>query len=478
MNEGKSGLFCDFYELTMGQGFFEKKHNPISTFEMFYRTSPLSSGYAVFVGIDEVVDNIINFRFSKEDISYLKSLGMFKDDFLSYLENFKFSGDVNAFDDGEICFPREPLLQIKAPMIECCLLETMILNSINFQTLIATKASRLKTASAGRSIMEFGMRRAATGYASVVASRSAIIGGADSTSNTFAASLYNLKASGTMSHAWVMSFSDEYSAFRTFAALYPNNAILLIDTYDTLSSGIDNAIKVGLEQKQKGLKIGVRIDSGDLSYLSQEVRKRLDKAGLEDATICLSNDINESVLRELLLSGADVNSFGIGTKLVADGETLGGVYKMVSFVDENGEERNVLKMSSSVEKLTLPGVHNVFRLFDDDGHPLCDYITLKGENPPEVGKKVLLNHTVYDNENYTLKSFKSVKSMLSPKITGGKRVYTPKSVMEIKTSSNESLQAFDKSYKRLVNPHIYKVSISSTLKSERNRLIDEYKSRS
>lgn len=478
MNEGKSGLFCDFYELTMGQGFFEKKHNPISTFEMFYRKAPLSSGYAVFVGIDEVVDNIINFRFSKKDIDYLRSLDMFKSDFLEYLENFKFSGDVNAFDDGEICFPREPLLQIKAPMIECCLVETMVLNAINFQTLIATKASRLKTASGGRSIMEFGMRRAATGSASVVASRAAIIGGAESTSNTYAASLYSAKPSGTMSHAWVMSFEDEYTAFRTFANLYPNNAILLIDTYDTLGCGIDNAIKVGLEQQKKGLKIGVRIDSGDLSYLSQKVRSRLDNAGLTDAIICLSNDINESVLRELLLSGASVNSFGIGTKLVADGETLGGVYKMVATENENKQTKNVLKMSNSVEKLTLPGEHNVFRLYDEDAHPLCDYITLKSEGAPDNTKKVVLNHSVFENETYTLKSFKNAKNLLSPKIVSGKRVYTPKSLSEIKENSNCSLQAFDNSYKRLVNPHIYKVSISNALKNERNRLVDEYRKRS
>ena len=475
MNECKSGLFCDFYELTMGQGLLLKNHNPDTVFEMFYRNPPLSSGYAIFTGIDDVIDNIENMRFSKEDIDYLSSLKMFHPTFLEYLEAFKFHGDVKAFDDGEICFPREPLVQVKAPMIEACIIETMLLNCINFQTLIATKASRLKNASGGRSIMEFGMRRAATGNASVVASRAAIIGGADGTSNTLAASMFELKPSGTMSHAWVMSFKSELEAFRTFASLYPTNAILLIDTYDTLGSGIESAIQVGLEQKEKGYKIGVRIDSGDLSYLSKKVREKLNKAGLNDAVICLSNDIDETVLRELIISGAEVNSFGIGTRLVADGETLGGVYKMSASKNEKGEWENVLKMSSSVEKLTLPGEHSVYRLFDEAGHPICDYITLSTEEKPKKGNKITLNHPIYDSETHTVHSFDSAKEMLVPKIINGKRTVPFRKAIDIRQASMESLAAFDPSYKRLVNPHTYKISISNALKAERNRLVSAYK---
>lgn len=475
MDECKSGLFCDFYELTMAQGLFLNNHNPDTIFEMFYRNPPLSSGYAVFTGIDDVINNIENMRFSSKDIEYLSSLKMFHPSFIEYLEAFKFHGDVSAFDDGEICFPREPLVQVKAPMTEACIIETMLLNCINFQTLIATKASRLKTASGGRSIMEFGMRRAATGNASLVASRAAVIGGADSTSNTLAASLFGLKPSGTMSHAWVMSFKSELEAFRSFANLYPTNAILLIDTYDTLTSGIESAIQVGLEQKKKGLKIGVRIDSGDLSYLSKKVREKLDKAGLEDAIICLSNDIDETVLRELIISGAEVNSFGIGTRLVADGETLGGVYKMAARRNEKGEWENVLKMSSSVEKLTLPGEHNVYRLFDTSGHPICDYITLSVEEEPKKGSKITLNHPIYDSETCTVHSFEKAKSMLTMRIKNGKRIGSFRTASDIRKASQESLNSFDPSYKRLVNPHTYKVSISNTLKAERNRLVATYK---
>lgn len=476
MNECKSGLFTDFYELTMGQGLFLKNHNPNTVFEMFYRTSPLSSGYAIFAGVDDVIDNIENLKFSSKDIEYLSSLKMFHPSFIEYLESFKFSGDVKAFDEGEVCFPREPLLQVKAPMIEACIVETMLLNCINFQTLIATKASRLKNASGGRSIMEFGMRRAATGTASLVASRAAIIGGADSTSNTLAAALFGLKPSGTMSHAWVMSFRSELEAFRSFAELYPTNAVLLIDTYDTLGSGIESAIQVGLEQKKKGYKIGVRIDSGDLSYLSKKVRERLNEAGLEDAIICLSNDIDESVLRELIISGAEVNSFGIGTRLVADGETLGGVYKLAATQNNKGKWENVLKMSSSVEKLTLPGEHSVYRLFDSSNHPICDYITLSSENEPKAGEKILLNHPIYDSETYTVHSFSHFKSMLTPRIKNGRRIdEKTRTALQIKKASEESLLTFDPSYKRLVNPHTYKVSISNALKKERNRLVSHYK---
>lgn len=478
MDESKSGLFTDFYELTMGQGFFSTNKNPISAFEMFYRTQPLSSGYTVFTGIDSVIDNIEAMHFTKGDIDYLHSLGLFKDEFLDYLKNFKFSGDVRAFEEGEISFPREPLLEVTAPMIEACIIETMLLNEINFQTLIATKASRLKNASGGRTIMEFGMRRAATGGASVVASRAAIIGGATSTSNTYSAKLYGAKPSGTMSHAWVMSFKSELEAFRTFANLYPQNAIMLIDTYDTLKSGIENAIIVGKELKAKGYNIGVRIDSGDLSYLSRKVRKRLDEAGLNDATICLSNDISETVLRELLLSGAEVNSFGIGTKLVADGETLGGVYKMVSQQGEDGSWENTLKLSNSVEKITLPARHNVYRLYDSSNHALCDLITLREEDAPKPGEKIKLNHSIYESQSTVISSFASIKSLLVPQIEKGRRISKKRTLAEIKEASLESLERFDSSYKRLVNPHIYKVSISNALKKERNRLIELHKSES
>ncbi len=296
-----SALVTYFYELTMMQGYFLKYHNPRVIFDVFYRNNPFNGGYTVFTGIEEVISKLEEFRFSAEDIAYLESLNMFDREFLDYLAGYRFSGNVYAFDEGTPAFPGEPLVRVESTLMDCQLVEAFILNTLNFQTLIATKANRMVYATRGHgAIMEFGLRRAQGENGAHAASRAAFIGGTKVTSNTYAGKKYGIPVSGTMAHSWIMSFENEEEAFRQFASIYPDNAILLIDTYDTLGSGIEAAIKIGLEQKAKGKKIGVRIDSGDLNYLPRVIRDRLDKAGREDATICGSKDLTEEIIQTLV----------------------------------------------------------------------------------------------------------------------------------------------------------------------------------
>ena len=343
-----SALTTDFYELAMAQGYFLKKHNPRVVFDMFYRTNPFNGGYLIFTGLEELLTKLENFRFSKEDIEYLRSLRQFDESFLDFLSSYRFHGDIYAFDEGCPVFPGEPLIRVETDLIDAQLIETIILNTVNFQSLIATKASRMVLATKGRgAIMEFGLRRAQGEDGGHSASRASFIGGTKVTSNTFAGKKYGIPVAGTMAHSWIMSFENEVEAFRAFAELYPDNAIFLIDTYDTLTSGIESAIKVGLEMKKKGKRIGVRIDSGDLSYLSKAVRRKLDEAGLFDATICISNDLTEEIILNLVNDAAPIDSWGIGTHLVTGGNqaSLNGVYKLAA-KEEDGIFIPTLKVSS------------------------------------------------------------------------------------------------------------------------------------
>ena len=311
-----SALFTDFYELTMTQGYFLKNHNPRVVFDMFYRSQPYGGGYAVFAGLESFLESLKGFRFSAEDISYLASLNTFQDEFLDYLKEFTFKGDVYSMKEGTLVFPGEPLLRIEANLIEAQLIEGMLLNHINFQTLIATKTSRIYQASREGKIMEFGLRRAQGADGAMSASRASFIGGAGATSNTLAGAQYGIPVLGTMAHSWVMSFDSELESFRAFADLYPENAIFLIDTYDTLGSGIENTLIVGEELKNKGHNFGIRLDSGDLCYLSKQVRKRLDEAGFPDAFIVVSNDLDEYIITQLIAEGAPIDSWGVGTRMV------------------------------------------------------------------------------------------------------------------------------------------------------------------
>ncbi len=469
-----SALVTDFYELTMMQGYFLKDHNPRVVFDMFYRTNPFSGGYTVFTGLEEVIDALEDFRFSSDDIEYLRSLKFFDPSFLDFLAHYRFSGDVYAFDEGTPAFPGEPLVRIESSLIDCQLVEAFVLNTLNFQTLIATKANRMVYATRGKgAIMEFGLRRAQGENGAHAASRAAYIGGTKVTSNTYAGKKYGIPVSGTMAHSWIMSFNSEEEAFRQYASIYPDNAVLLIDTYDTLGSGIEAAIKIGLEQKAKGKRIGVRIDSGDLNYLPRVIRDRLDKAGLTDATICVSNDLTEEIIQTLVADGVPIDSWGIGTHLVTGGtqSSLNGVYKLAA-KQENGVFEPTLKVSNSFEKTTNPGIKQVYRFYDENDNALADLITLDDE---EVRDDV--NHTFFHpfsmGDFFVMRkgSYKYSRPLLSQKMKDGRRISEKRELHEIQAYAASSLEHLHKSYKRQINPHIYKVSLSRRLRDLKMDLI-------
>lgn len=475
----KSGLITDFYELTMMQGYYLQNHNPRVVFDMFYRTNPFHGGYTIFTGLEELIDKLESLAFSEEDIEYLRNLGMFDDKFLAYLSNYRFEGNLYAFEEGTPAFPGEPLMRIETNLIDAQLIESLLLNTVNFQTLVATKASRMSIATNGQGlIMEFGLRRAQGEDGAHSASRASYVGGTAITSNTFAGKKYNIPVSGTMAHSWIMSFDSEEDAFRKFSEIYPNNCILLIDTFDTLGSGIEAAIKIGLEMKEKGKKIGVRIDSGDLSYLSKKIRKKLDDAGLYDATICVSNDLTEEIILNLVNDGAPIDSWGIGTHLVTGGSqaALNGVYKLAA-KEENGEFVPCIKVSNSYEKTTNPGIKQVYRFFSEDGNALGDLIALYDEEIA-AGKDYEFYHPFSSQDFYLMEkgAYQRVQPLLVRKMENGKRVSLPRSLKEIQSDSAKLLKAFDKSYKRQINPHLYKVSLSTELMKLKTRLIREAKS--
>ncbi len=469
-----SALITDFYELTMMQGYYLEHHDTKVVFDMFYRTNPFQGGYTIFTGIEELIDKLEGLTFSKEDVDYLESLNMFDKSFLEYLRSYSFHGTVYAFDEGTPAFPGEPLIRVESNLMDAQLIESLLLNTINFQTLIATKASRMVHATRGRGkIMEFGLRRAQGENGALSASRASFIGGTVSTSNTFAGKKFGIPVSGTMAHSWIMSYSSEEEAFRKFAEIYPDNAILLIDTYDTLGSGIEAAIKIGLEQKEKGKRIGVRIDSGDLSYLTKEIRARLDEAGLEDAIICVSNDLTEDIIRSLVAEGAPIDSWGIGTHLVTGGSqaSLNGVYKL-SAKEVDGVFQPCLKVSNSYEKTTNPGIKQVYRFFDKEGNALADLITLNDEVlAPE--QNYTFYHPFSTADLFVMKTqrYSCFKPLLTEKMVNGKRVSPRRDLKEIQETSASLLSSFDRSYRRHINPHIYKVSLSEKLRNLKTELL-------
>ena len=473
-----SALVTDFYELTMMQGYFLQNHNPRVVFDMFYRNNPFQGGYTIFTGIEELLDKLENLSFSDDDIKYLRGLNVFDPTFIDYLSSYRFSGDVYAFDEGTPAFPGEPLIRVETTLLDAQLIESLLLNTVNFQTLIATKANRMVLATKGHgAIMEFGLRRAQGEDGAHSAARASFIGGTKVTSDTYAGKKYGIPVAGTMAHSWIMSFNSELEAFRTFARLYPDNCILLIDTYDTLGSGIEAAIAVGLEMKKKGKRIGVRIDSGDLNYLTKAIRERLDNAGLEDATICVSNDLTEEIILTLVNDGAPIDSWGIGTHLVTGGtqSSLNGVYKL-SAKEENGKFIPTLKVSNSYEKTTNPGIKQVYRFFDKNGSALADLITLSDEKL-STGVSYTFYHPFSTQDFFVMKShsYAEIKPLLTKKLENGHRLYPEIPLREIQSKSAELLTHFDKSYKRQINPHIYKVSLSEKLSKLKTALILETK---
>ncbi len=474
-------LLTDLYELTMMQGYFKSNSNEIVVFDAFYRKNPCGSGYAIACGLEQVIDYIKNLRFSYDEIDYLRGLKIFDEDFLNYLSSFHFTGDIYAIPEGTVVFPKEPLLKVVAPIMEAQLIETAILNIINHQSLIATKASRVVYAAQGDGVMEFGLRRAQGPDAGIYGARAAVIGGCVGTSCVLTGKEWNVPLMGTHAHSWVMSFPDEYTAFKTYANLYPDTCLLLVDTYDTLRLGVPNAIKVFNEMKRDGKKpslYGIRLDSGDLAYLSKKARKMLDEAGFTDAIISASSDLDEYLIDSLKTQGAKITSWGVGTNLItsSDCPSFGGVYK-ISAIKDNETEEFVpkIKLSENTEKMTNPGNKTVFRLYEKEtGKIKADLIALSGEiidenkdllifDPVETWKKTLLEAGTFE-----------VRELLIPVFEKGICVYETPKVLDIKKYCNEELNTLWDETRRLVNPHKVYVDLSQKLFDIKKQLLDNY----
>ncbi|MGP1458769.1 MAG: nicotinate phosphoribosyltransferase [Treponema sp.] len=474
----QNALFTDFYELTMAQGYWKEGMNRQAVFDMFFRRNPFSGGFSVFAGSETLMDALERFHFEDDDIAFLSEQGIFERSFLDYLKGFRFSGDIYTMDEGSVVFPQEPLLRIHADLIEAQIIEGLILNIINFQSLIATKTARVWLASRGAPIMEFGLRRAQGPDGAVSASRAAVIGGASATSNALAGKIYGIPVTGTMAHSWIMSFPSELEAFRAYAKIYPANSVFLIDTYDTLKSGIKNAIIAGKELAEKGFNFGVRLDSGDISYLSRQARQELDKAGLHKATISVSNELNEEIISALVASGSPIDSWGVGTHMVTGGtdSSFTGVYKLAARYDkESGAVVPAMKFSDNPAKTTNPAVKNVFRLYDENGMAAADILALESEEIA-AGTEYTYFHPMVDYRQFSFCASK-VEPLLKKRMAGGHRADERKSCAEQLKASRETMKkqlaSFDESHKRILNPHIYKVSITEGLKDLKMKFIEE-----
>lgn len=469
-------LLTDLYQLTMMYGYFKEGMTETeAVFDLFFRELNGVREYAVMAGTESVIDYINNLKFTKGDIEYLRSLNLFDEDFLEYLSDFKFTGEIYAMEEGTIVFPREPLVRVKAPILQAQLIETALLTLVNHQTLIATKASRVKYAAGNTVVMEFGLRRAQGPDAGTLGARAAVIGGCSSTSNVVAGKLFDLAVAGTHAHSWVMSFPDELSAFRAYARLFPNSCLLLVDTYDTLKSGVPNAIKVFDELTAKGYKpLGIRLDSGDLTYLSKEARKMLDAAGYKDAKICASGDLDEFVIRELKTQGACIDSWGVGTRLITSNDlpALGGVYKLAAEVI-NGEIIPRIKISENPIKTTNPGYKKVVRFYDKDGMAIADLIALDNEKIDE-SKPYTLCHPIYRYKKKTVTNF-TTRDLLVPLFVNGEQKYVSPSTKDICAYAKKEKERFWDGYKRLMNPVVYKVDLSDELYEMKQRIIGDYK---
>ena len=468
-------LLTDFYELTMMQGYCQNRYNPDTVFEMFFRRAPFGGGFTVFAGLQPLLEAIAALAFTPEDRGYLEAQGLFRPEFLDYLATLHFTGDIYAMPEGSIVFPGEPLLRVHAPLIQGQLLESLVLNILNFQTLVATKAARIWLACNEGTVLEFGLRRAQGVDGALAASRAAFIGGASATSNTLAGRLFGIPVRGTMAHSWVMAFPSELEAFRKYAEVYPDNCTLLIDTYDTLKSGLENAVQVGKTLKSAGhASFGVRLDSGDLEYLSKQVRRRLDEEGLEEAAIAASNELDEEIIQQLLAQGAPIDTWGVGTHLVtAKGDSaLTGVYKLAArWVD--GRYQPAIKVSNNPEKISDPGIKQVHRFYNGSGSPIADLLSMEGEQV-EAGRDYRFYHPRYPYKYIDVTGVKKVEPLLLPVMRGGKIVTEFPDLQALQGRTRANLRALDATYRRILNPHVYKVSLSEALKDLKYRLIAEY----
>ena len=474
MDKRNLELLTDFYEFTMANGYFMKNMNNIAYFDIFFRKNPDDGGYSIFAGLEQIIDFVKSLHFTDEDINYLKNQNIFSDDFLNYLKDFKFTGDIWAVPEGTTVFPYEPLVTVRAPLYEAQLLETMLLLLVNHESLIATKTRKIVNEANGRPVMEFGARRAHGADAAVYGARAAIIGGAVSTSCTLTAQKFNVPSSGTMAHSWIQSFDNEYEAFKAYAEIYPNNCTFLIDTYDTLRSGLPNAIKVfDNVLKPQGIRpVAVRLDSGDLAYLSKEVRKILDEAGYSDCKICATNALDEKLISSLLKQDAKIDIFGVGENLITSksNPVFGAVYKLAA-IEKDGVIIPKIKISENVVKITNPSFKKVYRFYSKEtGKALADIITLHDEEVLEG------EYTIFDQENTwkrkTLSNY-YVKPLLTKIFENGNLVYNSPSLKEIAEYSKNDLNTFWDEIKRLDNPHKYFVDLSQNLWNLKQELLNK-----
>lgn len=470
-------LLTDLYQLTMMQGYFYDNRNETVVFDAFYRSNPSKGGYAICAGLESIVEYIKNLKFTDSDIEYLRGYGYFREEFLEYLRNFKFTGNIYAIPEGTVVHPMEPLVKVVAPIMQAQLIETAILNFMNHQSLIATKAARVCYAAKGDTVMEFGLRRAQGPDAGTYGARAAVIAGCAGTSNVLASKGMDLMAMGTHAHSWIMSYPDEYTAFRKYAEMYPQNAILLVDTYNTLKSGVPNAIKVFSELKAEGkmpTKYGIRLDSGDLAYLSKEAKRMLDEAGFTDAIICASSDLDEYLIESLKNQGAAINSWGVGTNLITskDCPAFGGVYKLAG-VEVDGKLVPKIKLSENSIKITNPGDKTVYRIYDKKTNKaVADLIALKDEVLPEG------DLTIFDPINTWKKTTLKegtyiVKEILVPIFLNGECVYKLPTVKEIKEYCKKDLDSFWPEVKRFANPHGYYVDLAPELWKLKMELLEK-----
>lgn len=458
--------YTDLYELTMAQGYFlSGRQNDSAVFDYFFRKLPFKGGYVVFAGISDFLEILADYHFHEAELDYLKERG-FHDAFLSYLKDFRFKGTIRAAREGEIIFNNTPAIIVEGNLIETQIIETLLLNLVNFESLIATKSARLKHAAGNRTVLDFGLRRS-QGFGGVQASKASIIGGLDGTSNVYAGLAYGLNISGTMAHSWIQSFEDELTAFRTYAKYYPEHCVLLVDTYDTLEQGIPNAIIIAKELKDQGFALqAIRLDSGDLAYLSKKARKQLDEAGFPDVKIAVSNQLDEHLIKSLLDQKAPIDIFGVGTKLVTayDNPALDGVYKLASI---NGNP--TLKISENIEKITLPGSKKVMRYFNKDGSIYADGIMLKDEEWPTY-----IEHPYFPTKRTKVQDYVA-QELLQKVVDKGTILVKPNTAVQSATYFKQQYQKLDPEYKRFDNPHVYKVGVSNALKTLRDKLITSNK---
>ena len=460
-------MLCDFYELTMGNGYFRNGYKDrITYFDVFFRRVPDEGGYVIAAGLEQLIDYIENLHFSEEDIAYLRGRNLFCEEFLDYLRDFRFTGDIYAIPEGTPVFPREPMVVVRAPSIEAQLIETFTLLTINHQSLIATKANRICRAAMGRTVLEFGSRRAQGADAAIVGARAAYIGGCAGTACTISDQLYGVPAGGTMAHAWVQMFDSEYEAFKTYCETYPTNATLLVDTYNTLKSGVPNAIRAFNEVlRPMGItKCGIRLDSGYMAYLSQKARKMLDEAGWPECQISVSNSLDERLIQNLFLQGAQIDMFGVGERMItAKSEPVfGGVYKLTAVENEKGEIIPKIKCSENVEKITIPHFKKVYRLYNrDNGKAIADYMTVYDETVNENEPLMLFDpYATWKTKNVC--NFEA-RELLVPVFLKGKRVYQSPPLKEIKSYCKQQVDTLWDEIKRFDNPQTYYVDLSQKL---------------